>query len=448
MIIMPENIIKTENLHSVTLVKEMCKGCTTCIKQCPTGAIRVRGGKAKIIKERCIDCGECIRVCPYHAKQAKTDGLECLNDFKYKVALPAPSMYVQFDKPYSVDTILTGLMQLGFDDVYEVAGGAELVTEATGEYLKEGCEKPVISSACPVITRLMSVRFPNLISNIVPMRAPVDIAAALARRQAMEKTGLSAEDIGVFFISPCPAKATTVKAPIGIEKSDIDVVLAMKDVCLKVAHYISKIENPKKLSRAGLSGVGWAKTEGESSALGGGLNCIAADGIGDCIKLLEAIEDDRLSGVDFVELSACTGGCVGGVLAVENPYIAKNKLASLKVGGNEISIKSEKITMDEIKWSEPVIYKPVLNLDTNIIKAMRKMELMELLYDDLPKIDCGACGSPSCRSFAEDVVRGFANETDCIFKLKKRVHDLAVEMMELESKLSPNSSGGEKNEKD
>ncbi|MDK2889257.1 MAG: hypothetical protein PWP72_2135, partial [Thermoanaerobacter sp.] len=71
--------------------EEKCRGCTNCIKHCPTEAIRVRKGRARIIEERCIDCGECIRVCPNQAKLAITDSLEKLKDFKYTIALPAPS---------------------------------------------------------------------------------------------------------------------------------------------------------------------------------------------------------------------------------------------------------------------------------------------------------------------------------------------------------------------
>ena len=82
--------------HSVTLDRENCKGCTNCIKRCPTEAIRVRDGRARIIEERCIDCGECIRICPNRAKLAITDPLVRLGDYKYTVALPAPSLYAQF----------------------------------------------------------------------------------------------------------------------------------------------------------------------------------------------------------------------------------------------------------------------------------------------------------------------------------------------------------------
>ena len=99
--------------HSVRLEKSLCKGCTNCLKQCPTAAIRVQKGKAKILKERCIDCGECIRVCPYHAKAAVTDGLDKLNDYKYTIALVAPAFFGQFSKAEECNLILTALVGIG-----------------------------------------------------------------------------------------------------------------------------------------------------------------------------------------------------------------------------------------------------------------------------------------------------------------------------------------------
>ena len=96
-------------ITSVSLKSELCVGCTTCLKRCPTGAIRVRNGKASIITERCIDCGECIRVCPHHAKKANFDKLDILNNFKYTVALPAPSFYAQFNNLDDPNIILTAL---------------------------------------------------------------------------------------------------------------------------------------------------------------------------------------------------------------------------------------------------------------------------------------------------------------------------------------------------
>ena len=139
----------TEYYHSVVLEEALCKGCTNCIKKCPTDAIRVQFGKARIIKERCIDCGECVRTCPYKAKVAQTDPLEIMADYKYTIALPAPTLYLQYDvTKFGRDRIMTALKKIGFDYVYEVARGAEIVTEASNRYLEQHHEKrPMISSA-------------------------------------------------------------------------------------------------------------------------------------------------------------------------------------------------------------------------------------------------------------------------------------------------------------
>ena len=77
--------------HSVELNADKCCGCTNCLKRCPTEAIRVHGGKARILPERCIDCGECIRICPHHAKSAYSTKIEEIGNFKYTVAIPASS---------------------------------------------------------------------------------------------------------------------------------------------------------------------------------------------------------------------------------------------------------------------------------------------------------------------------------------------------------------------
>lgn len=112
--------------HSVRLDKDLCKGCINCIKRCPTEAIRVRKGKAKILSDRCIDRGECIRICPHHAKKAVYDDLEILKDFTYTIALPAPSLYGQFNNLDDVNVVLNGLLEMGFDDILKSPGQRRL----------------------------------------------------------------------------------------------------------------------------------------------------------------------------------------------------------------------------------------------------------------------------------------------------------------------------------
>ena len=414
--------------HSVTLDKNLCKGCTNCLKLCPTQAIRVQGGKAKILKERCIDCGECIRVCPYHAKKAVTDGMDMLEEFKYNVALVAPAFYGQFSRTEDIDTMLTALINLGFDDVFEVARGAHEITKKTNELLKTGeLLKPSISSACPAVLRLIAIKFPNLINNIVPLKSPMEVSAAQARREAVIRTGLSPEEVGIFFISPCAAKATFVKGNYTVDKSDVDGVISIKDVCIKMSRQFSKIEEVQELSNAGSKGVLWATSGGEAEA-----SCaerhLAVDGIHNVIKVLEEIEDGKMDDIEYVEALACPGGCVGGPLTTENSFSARSKIQRICKG-----IEKDGKPFDSEQnmfWDSAMVYRPVMNLDSDINEAMRKMALIEELYESFPKLDCGSCGSPGCRTLAEDIVRGYAKETDCIFKLR----DLAKGVLELDEK--------------
>ena len=177
--------------HSVRLDVSRCKGCTNCLKHCPTEAIRVRNGRAHIIDERCIDCGECIRICDYHAKVAVTDELADIKKFKYSIALPAPTLYGQFRGLTKIDHVLEALKRIGFDDVFEVARGADVVSRAIHEKLRQSdLPKPLISSACPAVVRLIQVRFPALIPQIVDVRQPIEVAAMMARRcTAMRANG-------------------------------------------------------------------------------------------------------------------------------------------------------------------------------------------------------------------------------------------------------------------
>jgi iron only hydrogenase large subunit-like protein len=425
--------------HSVILDESKCKGCTNCIKRCPTEAIRVRKSKARIIDERCIDCGECIRVCPYHAKNAISDPLDIINSFKYKVAIPAPSLYGQFKTAVSRNHLLTAMKDMGFNEIFEVAKAAEIVTEATKVLLKRNdFKKPMISSACPAAVRLIQVSFPNLIDNIVRLESPMELAAEIVKKKLVKDRKIPISEIGVFFITPCAAKVTSVKAPYEKEKSYVDGVISIKDIYLKLLGKLKDVKRIEELEQSGFEGIRWANSGGESLALGTD-KFLAVDGIHNVITILEEIENERLEDVDFVEALSCNGGCLGGPLTVENVYVAKTRLKKFIDASKARGISDKKAdnVEEKIAWTGKIEHKPVMKLDKDLAKAMKKLEELELINKELPGLDCGACGAPSCRALAEDIVRGNANETDCIFKLREKVRDLAVQMMELEAKMPP-----------
>ncbi len=412
-------------IHSVVLDKDKCKGCINCIKRCPTGAIRVRGGKANIISDLCIDCGECIRVCPHKAKKSSSDNLSVTHDYEYAIALPAPSFYAQFNNITDRENILNALLNIGFNDVFEVAYAAEIISDATKKYIESGKGKlPIISSACPVITRLIRIRYPNLIDNILPFISPVELAAVMAKREAVKKTGLAPEKIGCIFLSPCPAKVTTAHHPIAFDSPVIDAAVAVNELYPVLMRSI-KLTNPEKtFASAGTRGISWGHSEGESLGLVDDSKYLAADGIENVIRVLEGIDDDKYMDLQFVELDACSGGCVGGVLQVENPYVARAKLKKLArdaVGGFS---QQSSLDIPNIEWNRSLSYTPVMELGSTLGDGLDNYKRMQHILSKLPGIDCGCCGAPTCETFAQDILKKNAKIDDCIVIMRRKLENM------------------------
>ena len=405
--------------HSVSLDVSRCTGCTMCLKRCPTEAIRIHDGHAQIDPNRCIDCGVCIRYCPHNAKKSNYSKLDTVMKYKWKIALPAPTLYGQFEELEDVDYVLQGLLDIGFDDVVEVSQAAELVSAYTRLYLKtEGITKPVISSACPVVLRLIALRYPMLRDNIMPMLPPMEIAAKMARTKAKElHPELTDEDICVCFISPCPAKVSYVRNGFGDYKSEVDEVVSISDIYFNLLNVMRREQTPNAISGSGMIGIGWATSGGESSAIFND-KYLAADGIENVNRVLDQLENGNISSLEFIELNACPGGCVGGVMALENPFVAKARLQTLRrylpVSQNVLSDDERKYIPDYYFFEDMPTYSPIQRLSENFAESLRMMADIQRIRSELPGIDCGACGAPNCRAFAEDIVKGRANRKDCV----------------------------------
>lgn len=438
--------------HSVTLDMEKCQGCTNCIKRCPMEAIRVRDGKAAIVQERCIDCGECIRECPNHAKIAVTDTIEKLSDYRYNIAMPAPSFFGQFKEQLDIEDILGALLRTGFDEVFEVALAAEIIGYAVHEYLKKHKGKrPVFSSACPAVLRLMQIKFPDLLEQVAPFLTPMEVAARIAKEETSRNMGIPYEEVGAFFISPCPAKVTEMRNPMTTKHSAVTGVIGVNLLYKDVIKHLCNghPDGRPTMHRATKLGMAWGYVTGESKNIDAGTT-LAVSGIHNVISLLEEIERGELQDVDFVELQACTGGCVGGPLNIQNLFVGRIRLRDLikRYGSKPACYGDDELAEifqhNRFTATEPLTPRAIMPLDEDVSRALVKMERLDRITNELPGLDCGACGSPNCRALAEDIIRGVAYETDCVIKLRDKVKILAEEILDLARILPPSMGDGSK----
>ncbi len=409
--------------HAVMLVEERCKGCTRCVTRCPTEAIRVRDGKAWIMTERCIDCGECIRVCPHHAKSVRSDSLEEALALPKPVALVPPSFYGQYKTKTEIEALLGALKSIGFSDYEEVALAAELVTEATARLL-EGSDlpRPVISSSCPAVVRLMEVRFPALLPHLVPLPSPMEVAARLVKRRY-------GEEASPVFLTPCPAKISDARHPLFAVESSVTAAVPVREVFAQVMRLAG---DTLCKSRAAKNGILWGRSGGESRSVAPGEG-IAVDGIRNVSLLLEKIDAGNTEGISFIEVMACPGGCVGGALQVENPFIARSRLAARgEAAADEPPVMIGQYPLELLAGEARPEEKRVMALDADPLAALEKLERLEELSQNLPGLDCGSCGAPNCRALAEDIVQERGDENDCVFVLRKKISRLTQEMVDLD----------------
>ena len=322
-----------------------------------------------------------------------------------------------------------------------VGAAAELISQSTKEYMAhyQG-PLPLISSACPAVLRLIRVRFPDLLEHLLPLQPPVELAAVLARRAAVEKTGLKPEEIGVAFITPCPAKVTAAKVPLGNQTRNIDAAIAISRVYPQLVQEVKKMELPEfeHLSHMGSTGLSWAANSGESTG-SGQRRYIAADGIENVIKILEAIEDEQFTRLDFVELSACPGGCVGGVMNVENPYAAAARIKRLARDLPQVGTQwpTPEWLPEDVYFNKKIEPLNVMSLGSDPSQSLVLFAKMQSYERRFPGLDCGSCGSPTCHALAEGIVRGYRTEDDCIYLLKEKLEQLAQSLAGLSAHRTP-----------
>lgn len=421
--------------HALKIDEDLCYGCTHCMNVCPTGAIRIRGGIAEIRSDWCVDCGECMRVCPVDAIYVEQDDFDKIFDYKWRVALVPAVLIGQFPAKVTEAEIFSVLRELGFTHVFQTEHTSGIINRAMVEAAREEDEKPVISAFCPAVVRLIQIKFPSLLHQVLKIKPPID-ASAVYFRKRLEDEGFASDDIGIFYVTPCAAKIASVKSPVGEKKSPLDGVINMSFIYNKIYRLIKSRNNTGSISPGEMlpllssGSIKWGLTGGEASRMEG--RCLAIDEIHNVIEFLEKLENDEITKVDFLELRACDQSCAGGVLVGGNRFLTTerlNKRARRFEGVADIpgDIKAYTHFMQNNLDIGPLEPRSMMALDDNMGEAMRKMQQVRHLMCFLPGIDCGACGAPNCQSLAEDIVRKESQLSACVFIQR---------MMEKHSKLS------------
>lgn len=409
--------------HSHVIIPDKCSGRMKCFKACPTQAIRLRHGTITYFDDLCVDCGACINVCPEHVFAPMIDEFSDFEKFEYKIAIPSRTLYTQFNSSVHPDLVHQALKNIGFDAVVDISRVSHELIVAISEHLKTNPkERPVISSFCPSLIRLIQVKYPNLMDLISTFDAPREITAKEAKQEYAEKLGISISKIGAIYITPCPAMVVSIKQPAEKEKSWIDGAIAIKDIYNLILPEILQLKErgkPITTDAYFFYSTGWGEI-GHLSQFLDAERHLSIVGIENIMNVLNDIEDSKLKNIDYIEAFTCPQGCIGGIFCVENPYISRHNAIMLEKRFRDPKSFNEAEVLKKYKEQyyflvRNVLPRPTRALDSDIGTSIKRMIQKERILVKLPKNDCGLCGAPTCETFAQDCARGETDLTDCIF---------------------------------
>ncbi|QHI68384.1 [Fe-Fe] hydrogenase large subunit C-terminal domain-containing protein [Tichowtungia aerotolerans] len=401
----------------VYTVEAECQDCYKCLRQCPVKAIKVEKGRAAVIPDACIACGRCVEVCPAGAKRIRDDlgRVQYLLSRKAKVFVSLAPSYPAAFPGVAPGALVAALKKLGFEGVSETALGAELVNQAVSELLGRNERAVTLSTACPVAVDYIRKYIPDMTDAFTPIVSPM-----LAHGQFLRRS--YGEDIGVVFVGPCIAKKSEadecrqwVDAALTFE--DLLRWLDEEDLALD-ADVPDGMDNPFVPHSAG---------DGALYPVAGGMNETLRSLLGDSSTRLlsvaglnnikHALEGFRLRPpVEpvFLELLACSGGCLGG------PCVEKENTL-----GGELDIRRHVPCAASVSETQvPNLNRQFVSCDppeSPVESSQVRMALARIgkrTAED--EINCGGCGYDTCRAFALAVLAGRAEPSMCVSNLRKK----------------------------
>jgi two-component system NtrC family sensor kinase len=420
----------------VYTVKDRCRVCYTCVRECPVKAIRIFNGQAEVIPERCIACGNCVRVCSQDAKvfiDSREQVKILLKDSRPVYAIIAPSFPAEF-KEIEDHRVLAGMIRkLGFDKVIEVSFGADMVAKEYNKLLGNNGNKHYISSDCPAIVNYIENYHPNLVPSLAPIASPMVALCRVIRK----KYG---EEPMIVFIGPCIAKKA--------ESDEIDEAITFRELRKLFQEFgvTSEQAEPADFDEpaSGKGAIfpvsrGLLQTANRNDDLVED-NIMVADGKSNFREAIKEFENGLIHS-QHLELLCCEGCIMGPGMT----YGCKKFDGMARISKY---VQEKMKTLDENTWEDNVKEFSDLDFSQEFVSRERtplqapKEKVEEVLFkmgkmSEKDQLNCGACGYDTCVDHAVAIVKGLAENEMClpyaIEKLHSSLKDLNLSNEQLAS---------------
>jgi iron only hydrogenase large subunit-like protein/nitrogen-specific signal transduction histidine kinase len=417
----------TQNTNLVYTLKDLCKVCFTCVRECPVKAIKIMNGQAEVIIERCIGCGNCVMVCSQGAKvyhNSKPAVMELLRSDEKVAAIVAPSFAAEFAELKDHSVLVGMIRSLGFDYVNEVAFGADLIAQEYKKIMDPGSEMPHISSDCPATVYYIRQYHPKLVPSLAPIASPMVAITRVLRK-------IHGDQLKVVFIGPCIAKKA--------ESDEVDEALTFTELRelfreLKITPCKSSdIEfDPPHAGKGAIFPVsrGLLQTVNKSDDIAEG-NIVVAEGKYYFREAIKEFEKGLLES-HHLELLSCPGCIMGPGMSKNGKRFTRRTLISKHVRTKLDNLNQEEWekslnTFAEVDLSQSFtpsdrrIQKPELNEIEKVLVNMGKLQPKDHL-------NCGACGYETCVDHAIAIVEGLAETEMCLPFTIEKLHKLVDEL--------------------
>ncbi len=406
----------------VFTLKDRCRVCYTCLRECPVKAIQIINGQAMVINDRCIGCGNCVKVCSQGAKaylRSVNEVFTLLGSGDKVAACIAPSFPAEFTE-MADHRILVGMIRdLGFHYVTEVSFGADVVAGEYEKRIKSDTYVGDISSDCPAITYFIRHYHPDL----VPLLAPIASPMVAMTRIMHKKYG---KDLKVVFIGPCFAKKA--------ESDELDEVITFREIreMFQLKNITPESTKPSDFDPP-FSGKGaiFPITRGlflttNSSESIPEEKVVVADGRVNFKEAVREFEEGYIRD-KHLELLCCEGCIMGPGMSPGGKKYSR----SAAVGAY---VKKKLDHLDQEQWNKDYAEFSTIGLTQNFYPEDRRFEIpsddqiLEVLqsmgkYTAGDHLNCGACGYDTCVEHAIAIVKGLAETEMCLPYAIEKLHD-------------------------